>query len=278
MDTQDAMIVHQNRAEMSVRALDGMKDQAKQLILSGYMPDKFKKPEQVVVTMLYGRELGMSPMEAVKEIHVINGVPGVSTNFMNRRVRERLPNATVDVLEKNDKRCRISFQRSPRHKPVEVSYTIEEAKAAELTGKSVWKKHPTDMLFNRCFSRMVREECPEVVSGFVHTPEELEEIPDNRDPATPVRTGEAPAAKADVKTVEAEIVQAAPANDAIDEDAAMDFIAAITDMTEEAEIEKAHREFADHWSKKSPATAAEGYGEYKKRLQRLRDAKAGRTS
>ena len=169
--TEDALIVHEQRALAGPEAMKAMQEQAKQVFLSGLCPKSVSKWEQVLVISLYGRELGLPMIRALNEIHVIDGHPGISSKLMNIKVRENLPNAIVDVLEKTDKICRISFQRSPKHKAVVISYTWDEANKAGLTGKNNWKNHPVDMLFARCFSRMVREECPEVVCGFVYTPE-----------------------------------------------------------------------------------------------------------
>ncbi len=275
--TENAMIVHEQKALIGAEGMKALQETAKQVFVSGLCPKSVQKWEQVLVIGLYGRELGLPLIRAVNEIHVIDGHPGISAKLMNIKVRENLPAAKVDILEKTAKICRIRFQRSPAHQPVEISYTIDEAKEANLLFKDNWKKYPADMLFARCFSRMVRQECPEAVHGFVHTPEELE-VPLQRAEVVPAKADENAPVKADPKVVEAELAGAQAEGEPLNEDAAMEFIAAIADVNEEAELEKLHRDFADYWMKKSPATAAEAYGQYKKRLQRLRDSKAGRNA
>jgi hypothetical protein len=270
MNTQDSLIVHEQKALMTSEGMKVMQEQAKQLFMSGLCPKSISKWEQVLIIGLYGRELDLPMIRSLNEIHVIDGHPGISAKLMNIKVRENLPHAQVDVLEKTDKICRIRFQRSPNHKPVEVSYTIEEAQKAGLTGKNNWKNHPVDMLFARCISRMVREECPEAVHGFVYTPEELQ---DAKDAPAQTHSGEPAVVKGDAKTVEAEFTPA-PKDDAMDEDAVMDFVAVLADLNEEGAAEEAHRKFADHWTEKSPATAAEGTIAYRNRIQRIRDSKA----
>lgn len=47
----------------------------------------------------------------------------------------------------------------------EVSYTMEEARAAGLVGKDNWKKHMIDMLQARATSRLGRRLFPDVISG-----------------------------------------------------------------------------------------------------------------
>lgn len=269
MNTADSLIVHQQQALMTSEGMKVMQDQAKQLFISGLCPKSVSKWEQVLIIGLYGRELGLPMIRSLNEIHVIDGHPGISAKLMNIKVRENLPDAVVKVLEKTDKICRISFQRSAKHEPVVVTWTIEEAQRAGLAQKNNWKNHPVDMLFARCISRMVREECPEAVHGFVHTPEELM---DARDAAPQTHSGEPAVVKGDSKVVEAEFTPAME-NDAVDEGAVLDFVAVITDLHEEGPAEEAHRKFADFWTEKSPATAAEGTIAYRNRIQRIRDSK-----
>lgn len=274
-DTATALAIRQQQEMAGPQTIATMKEHAGLLIKAGMLPKKFQTPEQVVITMLYGKELGLSPMRACKEIHVINGNPGISTQLMNERIRQNLKAAKVEVLESTDKVCRIKFQRDANSKAEEVSYTIEEAKQAELTSKDIWKRHPKDMLFARCFSRMVREHCPDAVNGYTHTPEELESIP-VQVVATPVLSGATPPERAGAQVVEAELVQAQKVEgDTVNEDAVTDLVTILLETNTETELEKVHRDFAEFWKVKSPATAAEGYTAYKNRLKRLRDSKAG---
>lgn len=270
MNTETAMAIHEQKMLAGPQTIAAMKEYANNMITAGMLPKKYTKPEQVVVAMLYGRELGLSAMRAAKEVNVIEGNPGISVALMNERIRQNIPGGKIKVLQSDTKVCRISWQRSKDDEVVETSYTWDEAVVAGLTTKFNWRAYPKDMLFNRCFSRMVRVHCPDGVNGFVYTPEELEASPVV---VAPIQTGAPAAERAGAAVVEAELVKVVE-NDAVNEDAVLDLVAKFTDITDQQELEKAHREFAEFWKEKSPATAADGYSAYKNRLKRLRDAQA----
>jgi hypothetical protein len=56
------------------------------------------------------------------------------------------------------------------------SFSMEDAKAANLCGKAVWKQYPRNMLFARAISNMARWYCRDVFRGAVYTPEEMESV------------------------------------------------------------------------------------------------------
>jgi hypothetical protein len=59
---------------------------------------------------------------------------------------------------------------------VEITWTIEQAKAANLSGKDVWKAYPRAMLRARCISEGIRTVFPSCIVG-TYTPEEIDAMP-----------------------------------------------------------------------------------------------------
>jgi hypothetical protein len=59
---------------------------------------------------------------------------------------------------------------------VEITWTIEQAKAANLSGKDVWKAYPRAMLRARCISEGIRTVFPACIVG-TYTPEEIDAMP-----------------------------------------------------------------------------------------------------
>ncbi len=157
-------------------------DQLKQLTIhanifwkSGFCPKKFDNPESIVITAMYGREIGMSFMQALTDIHVIDGIPSLSAAGQGGVIRQKLPAAKIVLLEQNEMVCRISMWRPGMDEPQEFSYTIEDASRANLTGKDNWIYNPTDMLTWRCSTRGYRFIYKDVLGSFGYTPEELYE-------------------------------------------------------------------------------------------------------
>lgn len=144
---------------------------------SGLCPAKFDNPEAIIITAMYGREIGLSFMQALTDVHVINGVPGLSASGQSAVIRSKLPKAKIKILEQNEMVCRISMWRPGMDDPQEFSYTIEEADRANLTGKDNWRNHPTDMLTARCLTRGYRFVFKDILGSFSYTPEEIYSIP-----------------------------------------------------------------------------------------------------
>ena len=169
---------------------------AKNLAMSNLLPTAVRgKPADVLVTILYGQELGIAPMQALQTIYVVNGRPTLSAQLwvaLARRAGHK-----VRVVEEAPESCTVEVERvdDPGH-PTRVTYTLDQAKAAKLTGKDVWTGHRAAMLYARAVSTAVRRACPEVAMGFG---DELDRVADQ-----PVRPtlGEVAAQRADAVRVD----------------------------------------------------------------------------
>lgn len=176
----EALTVHPPQVQtVSTEVMDQYMAQAQLTFKSGLIPTKkFTNPEQMVVAALYGRELGISFQRSMREIHVVNGIPGVSANLMLSLIRERMKQARIVLKESTAQRCEIMAAREAEDPLVSFAFTIQEAAQAGLTSKDVWKGYAQDMLFARTVTRMGRRMFSDVLLGFVYTPEELEGSPE----------------------------------------------------------------------------------------------------
>lgn len=214
----------------------------KVLQMSGYFTD-VRDQAQAVTKILYGRELGFSPIIAMSGIHIIEGKPALSANLLAATIK-RSGKYNYRVKEWDDQHCVITFKEKVEGKWEDVgdsSFSIEDAKRARVKfegakGPSGWTKFPKAMLFARALSQGERAYCPDVSACTLYVPEELgavvnengdvaelpkgrstavttEDIPLNM-PATP------PKLTATVKEVEA------PAKDIIGDDVARELFRA----------------------------------------------------
>lgn len=134
------------------------------------------KPESVLACVLYGRELGLGPMQSLNSIHVIEGRASASPELM----RALVANAghRVDVTENTNDTCVLVGTRCDTQATATVRWTLDDAKSANLLGKDNWKKYPRAMLMARATSELCRILFPDVIAGLSYTPEELESIND----------------------------------------------------------------------------------------------------
>lgn len=133
------------------------------------------RPDAALAVMVYGHELGLQPMTALREVFIIEGTPSCSAKLMRAliyRAGHRLDFVEVSrerVVVKGERKVAPGDARSGA--VATVSWEIEDAKLAGLAGKDVWKKYPRSMLCARATSELARLIFPDVTIGY--TPEEL---------------------------------------------------------------------------------------------------------
>lgn len=149
-----------------------MKQQAGELIRSGFLPSGIKTPEQAVAIMLKGRELGIPPMQALSHIHIINGKPTMSAELMLAQIMRLHPRTKISYPKRSGEICEIKVQREGSE-PSVFSFSIADAQAAGLMSNPTWKKYPRAMLHARAVSEMARSLFPDAISGVSYTPEEM---------------------------------------------------------------------------------------------------------
>ena len=140
--------------ELTIKDMEGLWKTAAHISKSSFAPKEMRgKQDEVYAALLTGMELGLGPMAAMRHISVIDGRPSLSAAMqlaLLRRAGHR-----IQVVESTASRCKI-IGTAPDGTKLEISYELEEAKAAGLLGKTNWKTYPADMLWARCVSRYAR--------------------------------------------------------------------------------------------------------------------------
>jgi hypothetical protein len=145
---------------------------AEKLANSGLLPAAFRKqPANVLYAVEYGDMLGLAPMAAITGIHVIEGKPTASAGLISALVRRAGHKLRVSG-DAASATCEITRADDPSY-TFRVTFTVEDAKTAGLTGKPVWKQYGTSMLKARAITQCARDACEEALFGLHYTPEEL---------------------------------------------------------------------------------------------------------
>lgn len=183
-NNQPGTAVARQQTQVALGSPIGDLDQAyrlsQALAMASIVPDALRgKPGNVLAIILYGQDLGMSPMQAIQGIYVVKGKPQLSgTTWLSlaRRAGHR-----VRFLKQANERCTIEITRAddPKNPHVET-YTLDDAVTANLVrikdGKPYargskgdplpWELHTRTMIRNRCISNAAKAACPEVALGF----------------------------------------------------------------------------------------------------------------
>lgn len=152
---------------------------------SGMAPQSLKTPEQVMVAIMAGAELGFPPFQALQSFAVINGKPNIWGDAIPALLWSQgfeLDEWFDDDDEPTKAFCKVT---RPSGKVIERTFSIADAKKANLVGKTgPWQTNQKRMLQMRARAFAARDGASDVLKGF----QVREEVEDYQ----PIR-GEAPA-------------------------------------------------------------------------------------
>lgn len=147
------------------------------------------KPEAVLACILAGHEAGISPMQALAKIHVVEGRPAMAAELMRALVLRAGHELWIE--ESTSTRVIVAGQRAGSERVSRVAWTMDDAKRANLAGKNNWRSYPRAMLLARATAELCRALFPDVLAGISHTIEELADGDDVDRPLEPEDAGEA---------------------------------------------------------------------------------------
>ncbi len=141
---------------------------------------------QTFTLMLLAHSKGLHPIQAVERYHVIQGRPAMKADAMLAEFQSR--GGVVTWGRHDHEECDATFASPGVGQPVTVSWSLADAKKAELLRNTMWSKYPRQMLRARVISEGIRMTMPGILSG-IYTPEEVADF-------APEDTASAPAADA----------------------------------------------------------------------------------
>lgn len=140
--------------------------------------------EKIALSVIMaGAELGIPPMVSLRHIFLVEGKVGLSAEMMLSKMIEA--GVKFRWVEKTAERAKLWLHRKG-YDPEEFTWTIEEAKRANLVGekKVNWNRYPAAMLRARAISAGARAYCPDITNGC-YSREELEDMAAELTPAAP---------------------------------------------------------------------------------------------
>ena len=178
-------------------------------------PRGLETPAKAMVAIMHGLEVGLTPMNALQSIAVVNGRP---TIYGDGAIGLARSSGLLEWMEEkfDGKEYEDAFKavctvkRKGEPKPITGTFSVADAKNAGLWGKSgPWTQYPKRMLQFRARSFVLRDGFADVLKGL-SIKEEVDDYP-VRD-VTAARE-EPPAPPPAPETV-AEVIDAAPVVDA----------------------------------------------------------------
>lgn len=181
---------------------------------SGLAPKDLNTPEKCMVAIMHGMEIGLTPMQALQRIAVINGRPCLWGDAAIALVRASGKcEYVVEVIDgEGDKMVAVcKAKRKGEPQPIIYSFSVSDATTAGLWGKAgPWKQYPKRMLQMRARGFTLRDGFADVLGGL-YLAEELQdgegfEPKDITPPKSPPPVPKAPEPKA----IEAGVIEPKP--------------------------------------------------------------------
>lgn len=176
---------------VSIKSLDDLWRFGEMVARSGLAPKNFTRPEQVCVAVAHGLEIGLSPMQSLQGLAVIEGKVGLYTQTARALVEacseceyvkddlHELGGGEIDWKDNVGVTARVKRRGRPE---VVRTFTVAHAKRAKLwnkvgpRGPSAWVTYPGRMLYNRAMGFALGDGFPDVLKGL-RTVEELQDYP-----------------------------------------------------------------------------------------------------
>lgn len=147
---------------------------------SAMVPPAFRnKPEDIMLAIQMGSELGLAPMQSLQNVAVINNRPSVWGDALIGLCRAS--SVCEDIAEKiegtGDDMVAICVAKRRGASPVVARFGVADAKRAGLWGKAgPWTQYPQRMLQMRARGFALRDAFPDLLKGII-TAEEAQDTP-----------------------------------------------------------------------------------------------------
>lgn len=145
---------------------------AKAMADSNLLPRHYQRqPANLLIALEYAEAFGISPINAISSVFVIDGKPSASADLIAalvRRAGHKLrvtgddTTATATIIRADDP----DFEYT-------ATWDMAKAKQANLTGKGTWKSYPAALLRARAITEVARMGASDALFGVIYTPEEV---------------------------------------------------------------------------------------------------------
>ena len=156
------------------------------LAKSSMVPKAYQgKPEDVLVAVQWGKELGLAPLQALQNIACINGKPSVYGDAAMALVQNSVICENIEEFFEGEGTANptaVCVAHRKNRTPITAKFSVEDARRAGLWGKQgPWTAYPKRMLQMRARGFALRDAFPDVLKGLI-TVEEAADYPDEAKP------------------------------------------------------------------------------------------------
>lgn len=146
---------------------------AQSLARTSFVPKAFQnKPDEVTAAILAGQEMGLSPMAALRSMHVIQGTAALSAIALRGLVQSK--GHEIWTEESTATRAIVCGRRKGTDQVERVAWSMDRATKAGFVQKNPnYKSQPQNMLLARATAECARLIAADALMGMPYSSEEL---------------------------------------------------------------------------------------------------------
>lgn len=139
--------------------------------------DMIGKPANILIALMFGNELGLSPAQTLTSVFVVNGRPTLFGDAVMGKIKASdVYESSKDEFDEKTMTATFSVKRKGEDWLVR-SFSKVDAEKAGLWGKAgPWSSYPKRMLFQRARAFAARDAFPDILRGLRITEEERDII------------------------------------------------------------------------------------------------------
>ncbi len=152
---------------------------SKFIATSGHIPKQFQgKPNDILVAIQWGYEIGLAPMQALQNIAVINGRPSLWGDSLIAVCKHHPEWRGIEetYIEEEDKAvCIVKRNVHGETEVTKAEFSYKDAQKARLANKpGPWQDYPRRMMQLRARGFALRDAFPDAIKGLITTEEAID--------------------------------------------------------------------------------------------------------
>jgi hypothetical protein len=148
-----------------------------------FVPNDLRgRPAAIAAAILYGAEIGLTPMMSLRSVVLIRGRPSLYAETQRGLIAAA--GHEIWVEESTVTRAILAGRRQGSERIGRATITMDDAKRAGLAGQENYRRYPAAMLVARASAALAKQMFADVIGGMPAA-EELEGEPDNGAPTIP---------------------------------------------------------------------------------------------
>ena len=146
---------------------------------SSFVPTQFRgKPEDILVAIQWGAELGLPPLQSLQNIAVINGRPTLWGDAALAVVQQHHEYEWIKEFVEEDEEGNVEavcLIKRTNHEPHRSEFSVDMAKKAGLLGRQgPWSQYPERMLQMRARGFALRDVFADALRGLITREEAMD--------------------------------------------------------------------------------------------------------